>query len=204
MYPDSRREGERAVVFLRGSFGSQSAHVTSHNCTAPAGQYCGQWPEGWPTATTISAVGRCYVNPPGATGIRVSRVIQAGPPLGYSSQNSLYIKGPLYVYEVGLHELKISQNDGGNKVQNSPCIRHIKKFKLYRVSQEEISIFWEVIDSVILSKKCTRIYTCVLFRTVYEIELFDGARYRRATRRVLTRAAKCIDVDGGIFENVLY
>jgi hypothetical protein len=28
--------------------------------------------------------------------------------------------------------------------------------------------------------------------------------YRRATRHVLTRAAKCIDVDGGIFENVLY
>jgi hypothetical protein len=28
--------------------------------------------------------------------------------------------------------------------------------------------------------------------------------YRRATRHVLTRAAKCIDVDGGIFENVLH
>jgi hypothetical protein len=27
---------------------------------------------------------------------------------------------------------------------------------------------------------------------------------RRATRNVLTRVAKCIDVDGGIFENVLY
>jgi hypothetical protein len=27
---------------------------------------------------------------------------------------------------------------------------------------------------------------------------------RRATRHVLTRVAKCIDVDGGIFENVLY
>jgi hypothetical protein len=26
---------------------------------------------------------------------------------------------------------------------------------------------------------------------------------RRATRNVLTRAAKCTDVDGGIFENVL-
>jgi hypothetical protein len=26
---------------------------------------------------------------------------------------------------------------------------------------------------------------------------------RRVTRHVLTRAAKCIDVDGGIFENVL-
>jgi hypothetical protein len=28
--------------------------------------------------------------------------------------------------------------------------------------------------------------------------------YRRATRHVLRRVAKCIDVDGGIFENVLY
>jgi hypothetical protein len=28
--------------------------------------------------------------------------------------------------------------------------------------------------------------------------------YRRATRHVLTRAAKCIDVAGGIFGNVLY
>jgi hypothetical protein len=27
---------------------------------------------------------------------------------------------------------------------------------------------------------------------------------RRATRLVLTRVAKCIDVDGGIFENVVY
>jgi hypothetical protein len=30
------------------------------------------------------------------------------------------------------------------------------------------------------------------------------SRYRRATRHVLTRVAKCIDVDGGIFESVLY
>jgi hypothetical protein len=28
--------------------------------------------------------------------------------------------------------------------------------------------------------------------------------YRRATRHVLTRVGKCIDVDGGIFENILY
>jgi hypothetical protein len=28
--------------------------------------------------------------------------------------------------------------------------------------------------------------------------------YRRATRHALTRDAKCIDVDSGIFENVLY
>jgi hypothetical protein len=42
---------------------------------------------------------------------------------------------------------------------------------IYRVSQEERSIFWEVIVSVILSKKLYR--TCVLFRTVSEIEPFD-------------------------------
>jgi hypothetical protein len=28
--------------------------------------------------------------------------------------------------------------------------------------------------------------------------------YKRATRHVLTGGAKCIDVDGGIFEKVLY
>jgi hypothetical protein len=36
------------------------------------------------------------------------------------------------------------------------------------MSQEERSVFWEVIVSVILNKIC--IYTCVLFRTVSEIE----------------------------------
>jgi hypothetical protein len=41
---------------------------------------------------------------------------------------------------------------------------------IYRVSQEERSIFWEVTVSVILSKMCK--CTCVLFRTVSEIELF--------------------------------
>jgi hypothetical protein len=78
------------------------------------------------------------------------------------------------------------------------------------MSLEERSIFWEVIVSVILSKQF--ICTCVVFGTVSEIELFHViARIkerqdalRRATHHVLTRAAKCIDVDGGIIENVLY
>jgi hypothetical protein len=53
------------------------------------------------------------------------------------------------------------------------------------------------------------VYVRVLFRTVSEIELFHCTvlyctLYRRATRHVLTRVAKCIDVKGGIFENVLY
>jgi hypothetical protein len=38
------------------------------------------------------------------------------------------------------------------------------------------------------------LYSTVLYCTLY----------RRATRHVLTRVAKCIHVDGGIFENVLY
>jgi hypothetical protein len=48
--------------------------------------------------------------------------------------------------------------------------------------------------------------------TVSEIELFHITAciterqdsFRQATRRVLTRIAKCTDVDGGIFENILY
>jgi hypothetical protein len=36
--------------------------------------------------------------------------------------------------------------------------------------QEERSVFWEVVVSVILRKKCMSI--CVLFRTISEIELF--------------------------------
>jgi hypothetical protein len=61
-------------------------------------------------------------------------------------------------------------------------------------------MFCEVIVSVILSKNMY-MYVCPVpngFR--------DRATslYRRATRHVLTRVAKCIDVDGGIFENVLY
>jgi hypothetical protein len=54
-------------------------------------------------------------------------------------------------------------------------------------------------------QKC--ICTCVLFRTVSEIELFHYTvhctLYRQATGHVLTRVAKCIDVDGGILKNVL-
>jgi hypothetical protein len=60
--------------------------------------------------------------------------------------------------------------------------------------------------SVILSKNC--ICTCVLFQMVSEIQLFHCTvlyctLYRRATLHVLKRVAKCVDVDGGIFKNVL-
>jgi hypothetical protein len=58
------------------------------------------------------------------------------------------------------------------------------------------------------SKQKMCICTCVLFRTVSEIELFHSTvhctLYRQATRHVLTRVAKCLDGVVGIFENVLY
>jgi hypothetical protein len=68
----------------------------------------------------------------------------------------------------------------------------------YKVSQEESSVFWEVTAPVILSKKVHICPTPNGFRN-RAISL-----YRRATRHVLTRVAKCIEVEGGIFENVLY
>jgi hypothetical protein len=73
---------------------------------------------------------------------------------------------------------------------------------LYRLSHEEMSVLWEVIISVTLSKKKKKMY-------IYMCPIPNNFRnraislYRRATRYVLTRVAKCIDVDGGIFVNVL-
>jgi hypothetical protein len=77
---------------------------------------------------------------------------------------------------------------------------------LYRVSQDEGYILG---GHNIGHSKRIYIYTCVLLRTVSEIELFHCTvlyctLYRRVTRHALTRSAKCIDVDDGIFENVLY
>jgi hypothetical protein len=72
------------------------------------------------------------------------------------------------------------------------------------MSQEETSIFWEVTVSVILSKK-VYMYMCPIpngFRD-RTISLYSTL-YTVQTCHVLTRVAKCIDVDGGIFENVLY
>jgi hypothetical protein len=74
------------------------------------------------------------------------------------------------------------------------------------MSQKERSVFREVIVSVILSKK-VYMYMCPIpngFRDTAFHPTVHCALYRRATRHVLTRVAKCIDVDGGIFENVLY
>jgi hypothetical protein len=72
------------------------------------------------------------------------------------------------------------------------------------VSQEEKSIFWETIVSVILSKK-VYMYMCPIPKGFRHraISLYSTL-YRRGNRHVLTQVAKCTDVDGGIFENVLY
>jgi fucose 4-O-acetylase-like acetyltransferase len=47
-------------------------------------------------------------------------------------------------------------------------LQHVH-IEVYRISQEEGSIFWEVIVSAILSKKY--VCSCVLFQTVSKIEL---------------------------------
>jgi hypothetical protein len=52
---------------------------------------------------------------------------------------------------------------------------------LYRVSQEERSIFWEIIISVIRRKKF--IWTCVLFRAVSLIKLFECTVVKLLTRK---------------------
>jgi hypothetical protein len=84
---------------------------------------------------------------------------------------------------------------------------------VYRVSQEERSVFWEVIVSAILSKK-VYMYMCPIPNgsPVRAISLYSCTiqmnsstdALRRGTRHVVTQVAKCIDVDGRIFENVLY
>ena len=138
--------------------------------------------------------------------------------------------------------------------RNHTVFSVIRNWILYKVSQEEMSIIWEVIASVILSKKVYMYkcpipnnfwdraisqYSCKLLidkeilRTVSNIGIYfsseifwykSGTRdelldllmdvitsikegqdaLRRATCHVFTRVAKCIDVEDGIFENVLY
>jgi hypothetical protein len=106
-------------------------------------------------------------------------------------------------------------------MRGGTCVEHAV-FKTYRVSS--ISEYRECPrmkgqysrdHSISHSKqKNIRICICVLLRTVSEIQLYyifarikehqDALTVRRATRHVLTRVAKCIGVDGAIFENVLY
>jgi hypothetical protein len=71
------------------------------------------------------------------------------------------------------------------------------------MSQKEMSIFWEVIVSVIPSKKAYMYVSySEQFHVIAHIKEHQDA-LRQATRHILTRVAKCTDVDGGIFENVL-
>ncbi|PNF37188.1 hypothetical protein B7P43_G00476 [Cryptotermes secundus] len=78
-----------------------------------------------------------------------------------------------------------------------------------QMSQEQRSVFREVIVSLILSKEADK-YMCPIpkgFRdraiSLYSVQTSNTPLhcrlYRWATRHVLTRVAKCIDVDGGIF-----
>jgi hypothetical protein len=70
----------------------------------------------------------------------------------------------------------------------------------------KVNILRGDIASVVLSKK-VYMHTCPIpngFRD-RAVSLSNGLdALRRATRHVLTRVTKCIDVDDGIFENVLY
>jgi hypothetical protein len=52
----------------------------------------------------------------------------------------------------------------------------------------------------------TCVRTCVRGRAMHHIARKEERQdtLRRETRHVLTRVAKCTDVDGGIFENILY
>jgi hypothetical protein len=74
---------------------------------------------------------------------------------------------------------------------------------LYRVSQEERSIFWEVIVLAILNKKvCMYMYHILNGFQGRAVSLYSSLdvhqdALRGATRHVLARAAKCIDIDCG-------
>jgi hypothetical protein len=69
------------------------------------------------------------------------------------------------------------------------------------MSQEERSVFWEVIVSIIISKKYIR--TCPILNGFQDraISLYRNIQdaLRRATCHVLTQVANCVDVDGGVF-----
>jgi hypothetical protein len=66
------------------------------------------------------------------------------------------------------------------------------------VSHEERSVLREVIASVALNRE-VYMYVCPIPNGFRDTAI---SLYRRATRHVLTRVAKCIDVDGRTSENV--
>jgi hypothetical protein len=70
---------------------------------------------------------------------------------------------------------------------------------IYRVSQEERSVFWEVIVSVILRKKMY-MFMCPIPNDFLDraISLYTVQTSNMPCPHTF---AKCFDVDGGIFEN---
>jgi hypothetical protein len=73
------------------------------------------------------------------------------------------------------------------------------------VSQEERSIFWEVIVSVIIIQKVCMYMSYSKGFQDRAISLYRNVKMHSDEQHaVLTRVAKCSDVDDGIFENVLY
>jgi hypothetical protein len=59
-------------------------------------------------------------------------------------------------------------NNSNSPIQTRSMVN--LRHDIYRMSQEEKSVYWEVIASVILKKKC--LCTCVLFRPVSVREIF--------------------------------
>jgi hypothetical protein len=82
-------------------------------------------------------------------------------------------------------------------VWNRPNSWQASFMDIQGVSEGKVSILRG--HSIGHSKQKMCMYMCSILKGFRDISLS-----RRAARHVLTRIAKCIDVDGGIFENVLY
>jgi hypothetical protein len=86
------------------------------------------------------------------------------------------------------------------------CYTHqIKHIYIHRVSGRNVNILGG--HSIDHSKQKLCMYMCHILNGFRDRALHCTVQctlYRRATRHVLTRVAKCSDVDCGIFENVLY
>jgi hypothetical protein len=98
------------------------------------------------------------------------------------------------------------KKEGGNMDYCSLILRVLLVTPLYRMSQEEMSIFWEATVSVIISKKVYMyMYMCSIpngFRdgaiSLYTVQLSNSPAMSSHELN------KWTDVDGEIFENVLY
>jgi hypothetical protein len=77
----------------------------------------------------------------------------------------IFIRRDIYTVPWGTHHIIPIR-----RLDSVYVCMYVYIYTWYRVSQEERTIFWEVIVSVILSKNFT--WTCVLFRKVSEIEPF--------------------------------